>query len=196
MGIIEGRPDLVPPWNFRPLAREGAGEWEVATALSAQLPGVSQQARAGRYLIDVACWPVAYEVWSASTRPHNHITQRERIPELIGAGWSVCYIHMHQWKIDGQIFGALARLWSIAKEGHAPDYVLVSHRLFTSGWMQDGALVTGAWPHAPWRGVVATQAVAEAERKDLKRRDALRRRYWLKKHGTEPPPRGQRKHRQ
>lgn len=197
--IVEGRPDLEGPRNYRWLSHEGAGEYQVAMGLLAEgLPDVYAQHRVGRLSIDVACWPVAYEVWSSSNLPHNQPRQRQKIIELIGAGWTVCYIHLHRGEhgcIDGQIFPALARLFHIATAGGAPGYVRVKHREFTSGWLEDGDLVVGTWPDNPWAAVVAAQAHSEWERRDLKRRDALRRRYWLNKYGIEPPPRGQRKRR-
>lgn len=199
VSFVEGRPDLDRPRDLPYHCREGGGEYAVAQGLLGEgLADVDTQHRVGKYLIDCAVWPVAYEVWSTSTTPHRVEGQRRKIIALAEAGWCVCYLHMHTTgyyrHIDGQVFPALVQLWEIAKDGHVPAYVRVHHRdMSTAGWLDDGQLVIGEWTTEPWSTVVASQARAEAERRDLKRRDAIRRRYWLKNHGVEPPPRGRRR---
>lgn len=199
MPFIEGRPDLSRPRNEPWLSREGGGEYDVIMALLEQgLPDITAQHKVGRFLIDAACWPVAYEVWTTSTRPHKVKGQLRKIIALIEQGWTVCYLHTHRdpagW-LDPQIFPALAGLWRCAGQGEAPQYVYVHRRVFASVGLVDGELVMSPWTEGQWARIESDQGQAEWERKDLKRRDALRRRYWLNKYGVEPPPRGQRRRR-
>jgi hypothetical protein len=136
-----------------------AGEAELAGALRDRGLDVVQQLRAGPYRIDVACWPVAYEVWNSSTRPHVLIDQTRRIASLINWGWSVCY-----WKIgEPMVSDALAEFLEdyrrLVLQVQAPPYVLVSEgEVLTEGWVNDGRLELVCWPDAEWRAFVSSAA--------------------------------------
>lgn len=77
--------------------RIGAHEQDLADALRARGLEVVQQARvkrhdAGVYDIDVACWPLAIEVFVGTGSPRHVAALRERSAALMLKGWAVAYL--------------------------------------------------------------------------------------------------------
>lgn len=134
------------------------GEAELADALRGRGLQVITQRRVGRYRIDSACWPVAYEVWGSNSRPHGAVDQSRRIVTLIKAGWSVCY-----WQIGREPADAVAQLLegyrSLVLSLHAPPYALVRDaEVVAEGWVNDRQLEMVCWPDSEWRAFVASTA--------------------------------------
>jgi hypothetical protein len=139
------------------------GESELAVALRGRGLDVTRQLRAGSYRIDVACWPVAYEVWNSNSRPHGTPDQSKRITALILWGWSVCYWKIHR---EATVPDALVELLDdyrrLVLGMHAPPYVMLRNtEVVTEGWVNDGHLELVCWPDAEWRAFVASRAVTQ-----------------------------------
>jgi hypothetical protein len=134
----------------------------LAVGLQGQGLDVVRQLRAGPYRIDVACWPVAYEVWNASVRPHVLTDQSRRISALIRWGWSVRYWKIHR---EATVPDALVELLddyqSFVLGIHAPPYAMVRNtEVVAEGWVNDGHLELVYWPDAKWRAFVASTVPA------------------------------------
>ena len=171
------------------LTREGAGEYELAEGLSELGLAVTQQLPVKPYLIDVACWPVAFEVWTTTTRPHRTELQCRRMAALVRQGWSVCYLHCRTFDYLPSAPSVLVQYRRLVLTGHAPPYAMVRHlEVVTEGWVGDAGLELGEWPDPSWRSFVDQQHRSQLEFKADRRRQRLREAYWRRKHGTEPPP--------
>ncbi len=172
----------VRPWAEVHACRIGAGENYLASQLRCVGVKVTQQQPVGRFLIDLAAWPVAFEVWTGGGFPTRSLElQRRRTVSLVEQGWTVAYVKTSQRYQTG--FSPHVGRWlkdfrDLNLDGLAPPVVTFRGcGVALEATVIDGDLVHVPHPDPTWQRWAdwTRGAEAEARREYAKQRARERR---------------------